>query len=276
MTYLNLQRDRTLPFAVDYFADLFTYRHLCWNLVGSDLRARFRRSRLGILWAVIQPLMFSLIIAAVWGTVFGSGNYWNYAIYVFSGMIVWEYFSTNIVVAQDALINAEGYLKQTRVPFLIFQVRTPLTGMVILLCGIIGLVVMMTVLGLWRPLGLHLLLVPVFLVILLLFATPIATIMSIVGTQFRDVKHISYIAVQALFFVSPVMLERSVLERPELGFLEFANPMMPIIDMFRAPLLDGRLWQPSALGAVLAWTAGLWIVAVLLQARFGRRLVFAL
>src|SRR3990167_8054423 len=96
MSYVNVQ-DRRLPFVVRYLVDLITYRHLCWNLVASSLRARFRRTKLGILWAIVQPLAFALLIAAVWGSLHKSATYWEFALYVFSGMIVWEFFS-NVVL----------------------------------------------------------------------------------------------------------------------------------------------------------------------------------
>ena len=138
MTYVNI-RQRQMPFVIRYVGDLLAYRHLAFSLVGSDLRSRFRRSQVGILWAIIQPLAFSMMIALVWGSVFNTDSYWQFAVYVFSGMIVWEYFTSVVSVSQDALINAEGYLKQTRVPFFIFQVRTPLTSMVVFLLGVVGL-----------------------------------------------------------------------------------------------------------------------------------------
>ena len=87
MSYSNYQT-RDLPFAIRYVLDVGRYRHLCWNLVGSDLRSRFRRSHLGIIWAIIQPLSFALIIAFVYGQLFGQKSFWEYAIYVYSGMLV--------------------------------------------------------------------------------------------------------------------------------------------------------------------------------------------
>jgi ABC-type polysaccharide/polyol phosphate export permease len=95
MSYVNVH-SRELPFLTRYAADLFTYRHLCWNLVGADLRARFRRSRLGILWAIIQPLAFALMIAAVWGGMFNVADYWAFAIYVFSGRFCGSFSRTSL------------------------------------------------------------------------------------------------------------------------------------------------------------------------------------
>ncbi len=275
MTYANI-RTRRLPFPVRYLMDLATFRHLCWNLVGSDLRSRFRRSYLGILWAIIQPLAFALVIAAVWGALRGAEDYWTFAAYVFSGMVVWECFANVFIGAQDALPRAQGYLKQTRVPFLIFQIRVPLLGMVLLLFGILGLYGFLTFLQQVPPPGYHLLLIPAFIVAFFLFTVPTAILMSIVGLHFRDVRHASTVLIQGLFFLSPVMLPRESLDVPQLTFLQFANPMIPVLDMFRDPVLYGQYWNETDVVTLAAWIGGLWIVALAVSMKVGRRLVFAL
>jgi len=275
MGYANIQT-RKLPFVLRYAVDLIAYRHLCWNLVASDLRSRFRRSSIGILWAVIQPLAFALMIAAVWGTVMGTVNYWDYALYVFSGLLVWEYFATVVNVSQDSLTTAEGYLKQTRIPFLAFQVRTPLTSMVIFGCGLCGLLILMLALGKLPPVGQHMLLLPAFAGLLLMFGIPLAILMSVMGTMYRDIKYISQIGLQGLFFLSPVMLGREVFERPELKILEFLNPAVALLDLFRAPIIDGALWDQQALTSLLVWIGALWVFAIFASAKVGRRIIFAL
>src|SRR5262245_9710114 len=134
MSYENIHGTR-LPFVLRYVLDLVTYRHLAFNLVGADLRSRFRRSYFGILWAVLQPLGFALVIAWIWGSVFRVESVWEYALYVFSGLIIWDYFAAVMNVSQDSLTAAEGYLKQTRIPFFVFQARTAMTGMVVAWAG---------------------------------------------------------------------------------------------------------------------------------------------
>lgn len=275
MSYVNVQ-GRRRPFVVRYAADLLSFRHLAWNLVGSDLRSRFRRSYLGVLWAIIQPLCFALTIAAVWRSVFNMPDYWDFAIYLFSGILLWDYFSSTVLVSQDSFSAAEGYLRQTRIPLFVFQIRAPLTGMVVLIFGIMGLFGLQAVLGKFPPPGLHLLLIPAFLALFLMFAFGISMICSVVGTQFRDMKYISAVVVQGLFFLSPVMLDRGILTRPELSFLQFVNPMTPMIDLFRAPVLRGELWPPQELYTALIWIAALWVAGLILSARTGRRIVFAL
>lgn len=275
MSYVNIQ-DRKLPSALRYIGELVTFRHLCWNLVASDLRSRFRRSRLGILWAILQPLSFSLLVAAVWGSVFEVTDYWQFAIYVFSGMIVWEFVGTVVNVSQDALTNAEGYLRQTRIPLLIFQIRTPLSALIVFFCGALGLAIFLAAFQRLPPVGPHLALIPAFVGVLLVLGIPVAIFMSVIGTQFRDVKHISGVLMQGLFMISPVMLDRHVLNRPELEFMAVANPVVPLLDLFRDPVLNSKMWDQQDLLVLSIWAAALWILALIASMRVGRKIVFAL
>lgn len=275
MSYTNYST-RALPFPVRYVADLVRYRHLAWNLVGSDLRSRFRRSHLGILWAVLQPLGFSLIIAMVWSQVFQSKSFMTFTIYVYSGMLVWDYFSQSISIGLDSLLSSRGYLKQARIPFLIFQVRVPLSGLVVMACGLIGLIALMTAVGQLPPLGLHLVLVPLFMAMLLMLVIPLSIIFSIIGPSFRDAKYIIALALNAVFFLSPVMLDRAVLHSPSLHLLQYINPMIPLLDLFRDPMLHGLLWSRQDVIVWACWTSGLWVVALWTMAQTGRKIVFAL
>lgn len=275
MSYVNIQ-DRQLPFVIRYLSDLLAYRHLCMNLVSSDLRSRFRRTRLGILWAVAQPLIFALMLALVWGTLAKATNYWEFALYVFTGQVAFEAFSTAVIGGQDSLTGAAGYLKQARIPFFIFQVRTVLTSMVIFFFGTIGVFVFAAATGAIPPLGLHLLLVPAFFGVYVLFLVPLAMLMSVTGLQFRDVKHIAALGVQALFLMSPVMMPREIFAEPQLKFFEFLNPIVAVLDLYRAPILHGAFWNPQSMVVISLWIVGLWLAAIISSVSVGRRLVFAL
>lgn len=274
MSYVNIQ-GRRLPFVFRYVIDLFTYRHLLGNLVGSDLRSRFRRSYFGILWAVLQPLGFALALAYVWGTLFNIPNYWDFAVYVFAGMIVWEYFSNSVITSQDALTNAEGYLKQTRIPFLVFQLRAALTGLVILFAGFCGLLTFQAVLGKAPLTAAWAMQTPMVFGLLFLFMAPICIIMSVLGTQMRDLKHLSNLLVSALFLLSPVMLDRSAFDNERLAFLVLLNPMIGVLDLFRTAVVDGAAWTVEQIAVMGGWIAGLWTAAIALAIQSGRRLVYA-
>jgi lipopolysaccharide transport system permease protein len=276
MAYANYQ-ERPWPFATTYVLDLFRFRHLCWNLVGSDLRSRFRRSRIGILWAIIQPLAFSLMLALVWGTVFKTKTFWEFAVYTYSGLIAWDFLTTGgIAGGLHALINSQGYLKQSKIPLLVFQARIPLTSAVMFIFALVGLLGLMAALQMLPPFGLHYLLVLAFIPMMLCMATPLSILFSLVGAQFRDSQHIVGLLIQGLFFVSPVMLDRAVLHQPQLAWLEMLNPAISMLDLFRDPLLYGKLWNVHTLITFWSWVAVFWVLALFASIRFGRRIVFAL
>jgi lipopolysaccharide transport system permease protein len=275
MSYVNIQH-RNLPFALRYLGDLITYRHLCWNLVASDLRARFRRTSLGILWAIVQPLSMALMIALVWGALARTANYWEFALYVFIGAVAFDLFGAALSEGQDAIMKARGFVMQARIPFFVFQLRAMLTAVVMFVFGLIGVIGFAMSIGLFPPPGLHLLLVPAFIGIALLFCLPITIFMSVVGSQFRDVQHISGLLLRAIFLLSPIMLPREVLHTPHLQFMEYVNPVVPFLDMIRDPLIYGQFWDPQDVIVLSAWTVGLWVLAFFTAGSTGRKVVFAL
>lgn len=275
MSYVNVQ-DRRLPFALRYVGDLMAYRHLCWNLVTSDLRARFRRTKLGILWAIIQPLALALMIAAVWGVLQRTAGYMEYASYVLAGMVAFDLFGGAVGGGQDALKRAKGFVTQARVPFLIFQVRAVLSNVMMFMFGLAAIAILTLATGQFPAPGSHLLLIPAFLIIAILFTLPIVIVMSLVGAFYRDVGYISMLAERAIWFMSPVMLPREVLQVPHLQFLEFANPLVPFLDLFRDPVLYGRLWEAQDLIVMSIWIVALWAIAMISASSAGRKVVFAL
>lgn len=275
MSYVNVQ-DRRLPFALRYLGDLMAYRHLCWNLVASDLRSRFRRTRLGVLWAVIQPLCFALLIAAVWGTMHKSSTYLEFAVYVFCGIVAFDFFSTAMSGGQFALSNAAGFVRQARIPLFVFQLRVVLSSVVMFVFSLIGILIFSTAVGLPPVLGPQLLLVPAFVGVAVMFALPITIIMSIMGTLYRDLQHISGLVERAIFMVSPIMLPREILSQPQLKFMEYVNPLVPFSDMFRDPMIYGRFWELQDVAVMTIWITGLWTLAIIMSVSVGRKLVFAI
>lgn len=275
MSYVNIQGSQ-LPFGLRYLSDLMSYRHLCWQLVGSDLRSRFRRTRLGFLWAFIQPLAFALMIAFVWGALQRGLGYWGYAVYFLAGMTIFEFFSTCVMSGQDALVQGGGYLRQARIPFFIFQLRVVLTALVFVLLEIVVVFAFAAATGNLPAPGQHLLLVPLYLVFLLAFAAGTVMLMSIVGTFFRDVKHIAGLVLRALMLLSPVMLPREIFDQPQMKFMEFLNPLVPLLDMFRDPILYARMWDAQDVIVLSIWISAIWFAAIIASVSVGRRVIFAI
>jgi ABC-type polysaccharide/polyol phosphate export permease len=271
MTYRNLYNGEVET----YFQTLLRYRHLFLNLIGADLRARFRRRYLGIFWAMLQPIGFALVIAYVWHLLFHHELSY-FALHVMSGLIIWEFFTDSINRGLHALEHGAGYLKQTRVPFFILQARVPFTEAVAFLFGLAGFFIMQIGFGVAPPLSPSILLLIPYVAIMILLCVPISMICSIFGAQFRDLQHITSMALRALFFCSPILAERELFNTPALHFMHWLNPVLPLCDLFRDPAIKGVWWDPFDLLVILGWSALLWAIALIVAAVNGRRVVYSI
>jgi lipopolysaccharide transport system permease protein len=257
-----------------YFSTLYFYRHLFINMVAADMRARFRRRYLGVLWAMLQPIGFALVISYVWHLLFHH-DMGYFAVHVMSGLIVWEFFTGSINRGLNALGHGKGYLRQARLPLFLFQARVPCSEAVTFLFALAGFFILQIFFQNAPPLSFSILLLIPFVAITMVLCLPLAIIFSILGAQLRDLQHITSMALRALFFCSPILAERERFERPGLEFLAWANPVMPLMDMFRDPAIDGRWWDPFDLMVVAIWAAVLWGIALIMATRTGRHIVYS-
>ena len=247
----------------DYIPRIWAARYFWFHLSLSDLRYRWRRSFFGAFWSVIQPLGLTLLLAIVFGRIFKTPLA-EYAPYILSGMVVWEFVTGTAVNGSLAFVQADAYIKQCNHPLAIYTLRSTLSNLFVLLLASLSLIgwvafVMPQNIG-WCWLA-ALTIYP----IAALIAWPMATILAYIGVRFRDVPHALGLVFQALWFVSPIYFEAKVFRSGDLHALVDYNPIYHLLEIVRAPLLHGA-W-PSAvnfaypLGAIgilalMAWLIG--------------------
>ena len=95
----------------NYFQKIYQSRFFWAHLTLADLRAKYRRSALGMLWAILQPLALALLLSFVMGNIFKI-SIKEYLPFIFSGLIVWEFISSVTISGCNAFVNAEIYIKQ--------------------------------------------------------------------------------------------------------------------------------------------------------------------
>lgn len=250
-----------------YLAAVWRYRHLMLHLASSDLQSRFRRSSLGIIWAMIHPLMFALLYSVVLSALFQQ-DIKTVAVYVFAGFIVWDAISSFVSQGAMSIINGGGYLKQAPIPMIIFPMRTGLTILAILLLAFVAFFLFRTGVILFFRLDepiltIHWLWVfPIFAMVFLL-GTAWATIVAFMNLKFRDTQQVLQIVLQALWFTSPVFFPREAFENAHLKVWATVNPVIGFLDAFRDVTLHARAPEPRAWMMMGAWVASSWIVAVI-------------
>src|SRR5262245_15775163 len=103
--------------------ELFRYRDLIWALVARDLKVRYRRSVIGFMWSMLQPLLTLSVMTIVFSFMFKFELY-NYPVYALSGILFWNFFSQSIVASMNSLKGHAHVLQKLPVPMAVFPVST--------------------------------------------------------------------------------------------------------------------------------------------------------
>ncbi|MCB1449469.1 MAG: ABC transporter permease [Nitratireductor sp.] len=259
---------------VDYIRQIYKARHLLYHLSLYDLNQKYRRSFLGILWAILQPLGMALLLALVLGSVFEM-EVSEYVPYIFSGLIFWEFVSSSAVGGCQVFRFSQYYIRQCTLPSMIYTLRHSLGGMINFVLALLGLILWVLV-AMPQNFGITWLTLLPATVLLFLCLWPMATISAYIATWFYDFSQLVGLALQALFFVSPVFLKPQVFLESKygLGFLVHYNPVFHGLELFRAPLLHGSWPAPESVLFSLATCMALWAIASVMVWRGERTLIF--
>lgn len=257
-----------------YLAGVWDARYFWTHLAFSDLRSRWRRSFFGIFWSLLQPLGMTLLLAFVFSKMFHA-DITKYAPYILSGLLVWEFVMANVVGGSLSFVQADAYIKQCRHPLAIYTLRTVLSSLIVLALASIPLFIW-TVIALPQNIGWCWLAALSIFPVLALIAWPLATLLAYIGVRFRDVPHAMGLVMQALWFVSPVYFEAKMFRSGGLGALVDYNPVYHVLQLMRAPLLNGE-W-PTAMNYLFAFSfaAVLTLLAALLGRQSERKVIFYL
>ena len=248
---------------IGYWKGVWKARHFWMHLAQSDLRSRWRRSFFGVLWSILQPLGMTFLLAFVFSKLFNS-NIYTYAPYILSGIIVWECVVACVTGGALSFVQADAYIKQCMHPLAIYTLRTVLTSLIVLALASIALLGWS---GIVMPenFGWCWLVVLSIFPVLAAILWPLATVLAYISVRFRDVPHAIGLIMQAIWFVSPVYFEEKMFRRGGLDILVDYNPIYHVLQIVRAPLLNGQ-WPTVAnyffpmlaagLFTVLAWLIG--------------------
>lgn len=222
----------------NYIQGIWRARYFWTHLALADLRARWRRSFLGVLWSIIQPLGMTLLLAIVLSKMFKSDIY-TYAPYILSGIIFWECITACVTGGALSFVQADAYIKQCKHPLAIYTLRTVLTSLIVLALASTSLLGWSAIV-LPQNIGLHWLAILTVFPILGLILWPLSTLLAYIGARFRDVPHATGLVMQALWFLSPVYFEAKMFRQGGLDFLVDYNPVYHLLQIVRAPLLEGK------------------------------------
>ncbi len=213
--------------------DLYRYRDLIWMLVIRDLKVRYRRSVLGFLWTMLQPLLTMLVLHAVFSALFRF-DIKNFQVYALSGIMFWNFFSQSITVSMNSLKSHAYILQKVPVPLAIFPVTTVISGVINLFFTLVPLFGILIYTG--HPIRPALLFLPVAILVATLFTLGAGLLLSPLAVFFSDVVELVGVVLTMLYFLTPIFYPLEIVaDRPWFWIVRY-NPIRSILEIFRDPI----------------------------------------
>jgi ABC-type polysaccharide/polyol phosphate export permease len=264
---------RRLPLVFEGW-ELLRYRFLVRNLIARDLKVRYKRSSIGFIWVMLNPLLTMLVLTIVFSQVFRF-SVPHYSVYLLGGILLWGLYAQGSTAAMSSLQTNGAILRKLYVPptvFVVSAVGSALVNFLFALVPFFGLALVNQVLP--SPTWLFIF-VPMLLVTMFTFG--IGLIVAAMIVFFNDTFEIYQVLVNAYYFFTPVFYPFSVFNRlPEpLHTIVAYNPMYIFLTMFRDAVMNNALPAPDQLvvGACMAMGVLLvgWIFFTRLEDKFAYR-----
>lgn len=230
-----------------YWRDLWRYRELFYFLAWRDILVRYKQTEVGVLWAVLRPLLTMLVFTLVFGKLAKlPACYAPYPILVFAALLPWQFFSNAFTEAGNSLIANANMISKVYFPRLIIPTSAVIVSFVDFLISFAILAGLMVWYG-YMP-DWHMLTLPLFVLMAIAAAIGAGLWTAALNVKYRDFRYIIPFVVQIGLYVSPVGFSSDIV--PEKWRLLYSlNPMVGVIDGFRWAILGGntQLYWPGFL-----------------------------
>jgi lipopolysaccharide transport system permease protein len=242
-----------------YWLDLWRYRELFRVLAWRDLSVRYKQTAIGVLWAVIRPLLTMVVFTIIFGRIakLPTDGSAPYALMVFAGILPWSFFSAALSEASNSLVNNERLISKVYFPRLIVPIATIVVAFVDFLISFCILFMLMAWYG-FLP-DWHMIILPVFALLAFLASVGPSLWITSLNVRYRDFRYVIPFIVQFGLYVSPVGFSSSVVPE-QWRMLYSLNPVVGVIDGFRWCILRGQseLYLPGLIASVVVTAFFLW------------------
>lgn len=223
--------------AIQELRELWRYRDLLKLLVSNSIKTRYKRSTLGVLWTLLNPLLTTIVLTVALSQLFRF-KVENYPVYLLSGLIAWNFFSQTITLVMSTVVWGSNLVKRIYVPRTIFALSVVGNGLINIALSLIPLVIIMLFVG--QPLSWTLLFLPFAVLILAMFTTGMSLLLATIAVYFVDLVEMTKILLMAWFYLTPIIYPLDVVP-PRFAWIIYLNPMSYQVEIFRSLIYNGAL-----------------------------------
>ena len=268
---LDLRGERTRPGPL--LKDCWAHRDLLTMLAKQDYRSRYRSASLGLLWAVMLPMLQGVVIAVIFSRLVGGGTAHVYVPYVIIGVTAFSFFSSSLTASSTSIVDSAAIAGRIYFPRLVLPTVTPTANLPGLLIAT-GLALTVSLSSGQRP-GWWLLLLPCAIALAWLLVVSAGALLTMIHVYSRDVRYLVQATTLVLFYGTPIiyLLDNTpgVRALPDsLVPFVLANPVTGVVQLFRLAEMGHAAHVGTALLVTGAWVVGLLLLTVLAYCRFER------
>ncbi|MBO5359742.1 MAG: ABC transporter permease [Clostridia bacterium] len=232
------------------FKNFMKYRYLLQEIVRKNVKLQYRNSVLGMFWTFLQPLLTTIVLALVFGGIFGRNDpsVGCYMVYLLCGRLLYEFFTQSTKRAMRSVRLSASVIKKVYVPKYIYPLSNVLANFVTFAMSLLVLVVMVIYFKCFTDevivINWHVLLAIVPIIILLILSLGVGMILATLNVFFKDIEYIYEVFCMLLFYLTPIFYTvRSLGAIKIVQYGLMANPLYSIVSMFRDCVLYGVMWN---------------------------------
>lgn len=207
------------------------------SLVSRDFKLKYRRSALGVLWSVLNPLLMMIVLSVVFSTFF-KFSIENYPLYVILGNVMFALMADSTSGAMNSIIDSSSLIKKIRIEKLIFPLEKVLFQLVNFCISLIAVAAVMIFFQVMPHVSL--LALPLLLLYVVLFSAGVGMALSALSVFFRDVCHLWGVVITAWTYATPLFYPVEILPEWAMPIMQY-NPMYHYVSYFRDLILNGTV-----------------------------------
>ncbi len=248
------------------------YLPLLNNLASKDFKIKYRRSVLGVVWSVLNPLLTMLVLTAVFGAVFNIKNspeIGDFAVYYIVGAAIWNFFSEATSLSLTSVLSAAPLIKKVYIPKYIFPLEKCLFALINFVFSLIAVALVMTIRfgKISSTFGATVLMFPLPVFYCLLFVIGMSLILSAVSVYFQDIIHLYSVILTLWMYLTPLIYPMSMIENAGSSFLKNValpiiqyNPMTQYIQYFRNVVIYNQI--PGLMPNIICFAYGFIVLVI--------------
>ena len=228
-----------------YIRNFVKFQPLLSELVARDIKIKYRRSVLGVLWTLLNPLCMMIILSIVFSSIF-KFDVENFPLYVLSGQVIFNFFNDSTTSSMSAIISSASLIKKVYVPKYLFVLSRVMSSFINLMASFTALLLVMVATRAELHWTVFLSVIPLAMVVL--FSFGVGMFLAAITVRFRDVIHLYSVFTTGLLYLTPVIYPMAAL--PDMvKTIVMMNPLTNYLLMFRDVMFNNTL--PSVFSVLL-------------------------